>query len=367
MSWTGIGAGAADGLETLLTRQRADELLARQQAALQETVRSNQAQEGLGTRRIQAEETNAAANREMAAAARAQTAANQANQDAGRQRDDARATLAIVPAGTQISQEDYDRFTKQQAAVPGMFDPVRGPQDDGAVEAPVTGYTFKGTASEQAAANALKQREQAATDADAARQRGLDQAAAREDRLRSYGAPTINIFDPNSPTRTTVVSRDQLPKGGAPGPEPPGQRAQVTSNASSVDQLDNLKALHDKVTNRTGPVSGRMNEIGKVVPLVKTSPEWAEFSAASAAVQNATIKAITGAALSEKEAQRIMGQIPKVTDKPEVWDANYRQSVRNLQTLERIIAERGGQNGAPAAGAAPKRTTQSGRFTVEEY
>lgn len=369
MSWTGMAAGAADGLDTVLARHLQQQAAQRQDAALGETVRSNRAQEDYRTRQLGLQEQENVATQELTRQLRAQQAAAAAQQMQDRARDDARATLGLLPVGTQVSPDEYTRFITTAGAPAGLFTPVTQMLGDDASEPQVTGYTFKGTASAQ---HAQTQEEIAAMRAELARQgmlMGNALGQARESRLREWGPPSATVFDPTSPTRTTLVPRPDAM--GRPAPEPPGQRTQITANESAVDQLQNLKGLRDQVVGQTGPVAGRLQEWGKRIPLVPTSKAWADYSAASTNVKNATVKAITGAQLSEPEAKRIMDQLPKPEDKPDVWQANYEQSLRNLQTLERIV---GTAPGTPNAGTStgpapttPKRTIQSGRFVVEEY
>lgn len=365
MSWTGVGAGAAEGLETLLARHRAEEQLQRQQQALAETTRSNQAQEGLRGRALDIDQRQAEAalgmQQQMQQMRQEQNAATQAS----RATDDARAQLALMPIGTDISPEDYERFVSRGAAVPGMFEQTSVMEGDDASEPrPIT--KFKGTAQQQHQATTESQR----AETEARREREFGERMQRTDRqlnrLESYGPPTVNIFDPNSPTRTSVVPRNQLPPGGAPGPEVPGQRTQITQNAAASEMLEHLNSLFDQGAGKmVGPAEGRLRVLGQKIPGVPVNDLFAEFEAASSAIRNATIKAITGAQLSEPEARRIMSQIPDSADKPEVWKAKYRQSQVNLRNLEKVVGQRGGGGNASPAPTSPRQTIQSGRFTIE--
>lgn len=84
MSWLGAGAGAAQGLEELLTRQRAEELMrqnAQQHAGqLAETVRSNQAHEAFQGRQL--DENTATRNQQMQLAHEDKQAADQEKSNA---------------------------------------------------------------------------------------------------------------------------------------------------------------------------------------------------------------------------------------------------------------------------------------------
>jgi hypothetical protein len=151
---------------------------------------------------------------------------------------------------------------------------------------------------------------------------------------------------------------------------PPGNLGQRTvDNEAALDALDRLKRQFDTgAKTDIGPAEGRARRTAQAVPGGVTIMEWlgqdtkrfADFDAGTRAFQNAMIKAITGAQMSEPEAKRIMGQIPAITDHPTVWDAKYAQSVENLKDLER-------RTRTDRDVTAPQRgsTTRIGRFEVE--
>lgn len=137
--------------------------------------------------------------------------------------------------------------------------------------------------------------------------------------------------------------------------KPPGNLAQRTiENEASLDSLERLKGMFTTVRDAEGkiisegaeadigPAEGRFRQALHSMPggiavldYFNQEPErFAAFNAATRAFQNAMIKAITGAQMSEPEAKRIMGQIPNVTDNPVDWLAKYDESVLNLQDLE---------------------------------
>ena len=137
---------------------------------------------------------------------------------------------------------------------------------------------------------------------------------------------------------------------------PPGnlaERAVVTE--ASQDAFVRLKQMFDAGAKEdVGPGEGRARRTLQTLPGGISVMEWlgadtnrfAQFEAATSAVQNEIIKAITGAQMSEPEAARIMRQIPKSTDHPTVWLANYEQSLKNMEALQRRIAQ--GARGGPA-------------------
>jgi hypothetical protein len=168
------------------------------------------------------------------------------------------------------------------------------------------------------------------------------------------GRPTAAIrFN----ARTGEAEMLPVPGGGYLKPPPGDLGKQSITNEVSMDALDNLMSLHEKVRARTGPVAGRLNNAIQDAPFLPADPEWADFAAATSAFQNAVIKAITGAQMSEPEAARIMRQIPQANDKEEVWDAKARQTAVNLAFLEgRLQNNRnlGGDTASPQGPQTPQ-------------
>ena len=142
---------------------------------------------------------------------------------------------------------------------------------------------------------------------------------------------------------TTLVKPDEM--GGGVTARPPGNLGQRTvENEAALDSLGRLKDMYDKgAKDDIGPAEGRARSVGQKVPGgAFVTERFANFEAATRAFQNAMIKAITGAQMSEPEAKRIMGQIPNVNDNPTVWQAKYTQSVKNMEDLEnRTRTDRG--------------------------
>lgn len=147
------------------------------------------------------------------------------------------------------------------------------------------------------------------------------------------------------------VGDDQL--GGQLRPPPGNLGEQTISNESSLDALDNLETQFNQgAKHLVGPAEGRLRVLGQKIPGVPVNEEFANFEAAEAAFRNSVIKAITGAQMSEPEANRIRQQIPEVTDKAEVWQAKADQTRKNLAFLEaRLRQDRGvGTPKAPGPG-----------------
>lgn len=105
--------------------------------------------------------------------------------------------------------------------------------------------------------------------------------------------------------------------------------------------------------NSLGPIYGRAQQAKQKTPLADKG--YAEFAAEVATLKNAVVKATTGAAMSEPEAQRILQQVPDLTDQPDVFRARLAATKRNLQTIKQKTIEYSG-GGAAAPAAAPTET-----------
>ena len=163
---------------------------------------------------------------------------------------------------------------------------------------------------------------------------------------RPVGAMKLNA-------RTGETEFVQPSEMGGVTARPPGNLGQRTiEQEGTLDALGRLKEMFDQGAKEDiGPAEGRARKAGQQVPGgAFVTERFANFDAATRAFQNSMIKAITGAQMSEPEAQRIMGQIPNVTDNAMVWQAKYDQSVKNLEDLERRTRE--------DRGSAPNAATQ---------
>lgn len=116
-------------------------------------------------------------------------------------------------------------------------------------------------------------------------------------------------------------------------PASPTERQAIASGRASLDALDNLKTLFDSTQTKTGPIVGRLAPTKGLFGL--TTDEQEAFMAATSAFKNAIIKEITGAQMSEQEANRIMKQVPDITDPPTRWQAKWQQSKKNLEMMQK--------------------------------
>ena len=108
-----------------------------------------------------------------------------------------------------------------------------------------------------------------------------------------------------------------------------------------------LKSLEGLVQDGwLGPIQGRVTEAKVGLPGAPVSDQLARFYAETATLKNAVVKAVTGAQMSEPEAQRILTQVPSFADKPNVWRQKANATRDNLSMLrDRTIALSGGGAG----------------------
>lgn len=140
---------------------------------------------------------------------------------------------------------------------------------------------------------------------------------------------------------STIVNVGQKPASAS-------ERTAIASGRASIDSLQNLNRLFNK--NYVGPIVGRVSQAKDVFGL--NPQDQSEFMAATTAFKNAIIKEITGAQMSEAEAQRIMKQVPDITDAPTVWKAKWNQSIKNLRHLQNRRLEILEQSGLTVPGTS---------------
>jgi hypothetical protein len=130
--------------------------------------------------------------------------------------------------------------------------------------------------------------------------------------------------------------------------------AAVAEKVAGVEQsLSVLKDLERlKKDAWLGPIDGWATKKRISIPGLSVPDDLGKFSAQTSTLKNAVIKATTGAAMSEPEAQRIMEQIPDFTDKPEMWVQKAQATKENLALLRRRMLELSGvpQEAEPAGG-----------------
>lgn len=139
---------------------------------------------------------------------------------------------------------------------------------------------------------------------------------------------------------------------GAPGAGGAKLSATAIEKVAGVDQslgmLDDIDRLFPSMTGYIGPYDGRQAGAQLATGLGVT-PELAEFDAQLTGLKNAVIKATTGAAMSEPEAKRIMGQLPDRKLPEAVFKARLATTRRNLEVLKKRTIELSGGS-VPDAG-----------------
>ena len=155
---------------------------------------------------------------------------------------------------------------------------------------------------------------------------------------------------------TDARARADAAQGGTGGVK---LSATAIDKVAAVDQsmgmLDDIERLLPRMGRSIGLVDGRISK-AKLATGAGVTPELAEFDAQLTGLKNAVIKATTGAAMSEPEAKRIMGQLPDLSQPEAVFKARLATTRKNLDTLKRRTIELSGGSVAPS-GAAPKALT----------
>lgn len=89
----------------------------------------------------------------------------------------------------------------------------------------------------------------------------------------------------------------------------------MANYGASKDTLKQIVAAYSQ--EEVGPIAGRFNTVEEWAGT--NSKESARFMALTRTYQNAIIKAITGAQMSEMEVSRLMGQMPTFKDNPDAF------------------------------------------------
>lgn len=143
---------------------------------------------------------------------------------------------------------------------------------------------------------------------------------------------------------------------------PSGEKKAASDIEAAEAKIRNIQTLYNP--EFVGPVQGRFNLAKIKTPGISIDKNLARFVAANTTLKNEVIKFITGAQMSEPEANRIMQQIPAMEDKPEVWEAKYDITLQNLQILKQKMAESGyvfGGGGAVPAASVQRSKSKSGK------
>ena len=170
---------------------------------------------------------------------------------------------------------------------------------------------------------------------------------------------------------TNARAKEAAAAGGTGGAK---LSAAAVEKIASVDQslgmLDDIERLLPAMGGAVGPIDGRVAK-AKISAGVGVSPELAEFDAQLTGLKNAVIKATTGAAMSEQEAKRIMGQLPDLSQPESIFQARLKTTRKNLDLLKKRTIELSGGvapesgDAAPGGAGALNQTPIGGRSGVE--
>lgn len=224
-----------------------------------------------------------------------------------------------------------------------------------------SGMSMTAAERDQAADRAADNRRQIAADAasqaatkagQAITMRGQDMAAATarrgQDLTAAQAAARLKFDAANGGTGGAKLSAAAVEK--------------IASVDQSVGMLDDIERLLPSMGGSIGPMDGRVAK-ARITTGVGASPELAEFDAQLTGLKNAVIKATTGAAMSEPEAKRIMGQLPDLSQPEAIFKARLTTTRRNLELLKRRTIElSGGTAQAPASEASSPPAKVDYRF-----
>jgi hypothetical protein len=130
--------------------------------------------------------------------------------------------------------------------------------------------------------------------------------------------------------RLGVMTVNGQPYHGAVFPKLQNAPASVVESMSSLKlakfQLGQISKLF--TPDVLGPITGRGIALGGSLGIL--GPKAARFTSQLSNYQNAMIKAITGAQMSEPEAKRLMTQMPSLKDLPEAFAAKLQVAEDNL-------------------------------------
>lgn len=175
-----------------------------------------------------------------------------------------------------------------------------------------------------------------------------------DDAARRPFAPIV-IQTPQGPMVTTGDSRQNVVPVIGPGGQPVANKLPAAM-IEKVAGLENADEILNDLTNTMkpewiGPAAGRLNELNLKIPGTSVPEGFGRFYAQSNTLKNMVVKAITGAQMSEPEAKRILGQVPVITDKPDVWAEKLKATQENLGSMSQKILQ---LSGAQQRGGAPK-------------
>jgi hypothetical protein len=268
MDWLSVGAGAAGGLDDLLSRLLKQEALGVDQGRLAETVRSNQAQEALRGRDIDETSSLRRLQQEMLNESRRQM-------EESRLRDDVRTSATQVPIGSVLQPPEYERNVKygvspqlyqQQEPSPPSLEEA-GPEFTGPTR--VGGFRFLGTEEQQ-------QRREMNEAMNRFRGLNYDTAAHREGRLTEWGPPMIRVGDPNEPSGAVYQPRGSVAPG-SPVPQPAAATERINAYKDSLRRVNKVLSAPPEAWQGIGFFAGPLGSLGARVIGSRRNPAAEEL------------------------------------------------------------------------------------------
>src|SRR3990167_6722425 len=264
------GAGAAEGLETLMARLRAEEAMA-------EAKRSNLAGEALQGRNI--EETSGLRRATLEA-----TNAERMRAEDARMRDDVINRLKLRTRGSEVTQPEYDVETKygapsslyEKSQVTPFSNDFMGPIEPSGPQRgeSLSKISFTGTADQQMSEDRLKQAEEIAN----LRQ---ELAQDRENRLRNWGPPVIQTYDPTRPGGSVFTTRANAP--GMTAPPPAVERTKLDAYKTTLDLIGEVEQFPPELWQKAlGPFDANVGRMGVDVGAITPNPAASTPGAAGA-------------------------------------------------------------------------------------
>lgn len=105
-----------------------------------------------------------------------------------------------------------------------------------------------------------------------------------------------------------------------------------------IDDIENLYQNTD-VTSDLGPYASRMEEASRYVPFMERDTDFVKMQQLVGIQLADYVKSISGAQVSEQEAQRLLKNIPNMQDKPQAFKAKLQQFRKELSDARKDYLE----------------------------
>ncbi len=187
-----------------------------------------------------------------------------------------------------------------------------------------------------------------------------------------HGFPPIVIQGAQGPMVTTSPDRKTAVPVTTPGADgtatnvsrPLAQGAMTAVRDADTASTIVSRLMQIKKDDWVGPGQETLAWAKAHVPGYTPDADWAEFYAKTAELKNMTIKAITGAQMSEPEARRIQQQIPLLSDKPVIWEQKAKATLDNLQQIRQDTLKLAGAS--PSLGGSAATPAGAGSRKVDD-